>query len=122
MPDGAHEIYQLDLKLQEIKENPGVPFGGVLVAAFGDIFQLKPVLANYIFEKPRNPAFMSTFLLASRWQMLQVINLETNHRQGEDGAFADLLNRVRFTKKGQLLPEDLKTLEERVRPANHPDL
>ena len=115
-------LYQLDLKLQEIKQNLGVPFGGVMIAAFGDIFQLKPVLANYIFEKPRNPAFMSTFLLDSRWQMLQVINLETNHRQGEDGAFADLLNRVRFTKKGQLLPEDLKTLEERVRPANHPDL
>ena len=114
-------LYQLDLKLQEIKENPGVPFGGVLIAAFGDIFQLKPVLANYIFAKPRNPAFLPTYQLASRWEMLQVINLETNHRQGEDGDFADLLNRIRFVKRGELLPEDIKTLEERVRPTDHPD-
>ena len=115
-------LYQLDLKLQEIKQNFGVPFGGVMIAAFGDIFQLKPVRGRYIFDRPSNPAFLSKYLLDSLWEKLQVINLETNHRQGEDGAFADLLNRIRFAKKGELLPEDIKTLEERVRPANHPDL
>ena len=62
-----------------------------------------------------------TFELANRWEML-CVNLETNHRQGEDKAFADMLNRFRFLKRGEMLPEDIETLEARVRPANHKDL
>ena len=118
----ADMLYQLDIKLQEIMEKPGVPFGGVLIMAFGDIFQLKPVCGKYIFHKPSNKAYHLTFMLANRWEMLCVINLETNHRQGEDGAFADMLNRLRFVKRGEMLPEDIATLEERVRPEDHLDL
>jgi hypothetical protein len=118
----ADMLYQLDIKLQEIKEKPGVPFGGVMIACFGDIFQLKPVLGHYVFTKPQNAAFHITFLLDSRWEMLRVLNLTTNHRQGKDRSFADLLNRIRFVEKGAMLPEDIETLESRVRPIGHPDL
>ena len=45
-------LYQLDLKLQELKERVGVPFGGVSILAFGDMLQLRPVMGSYIFEKP----------------------------------------------------------------------
>ena len=32
-------LYQLDLRLQEIKEKIGTPFGGVSILAFGDMMQ-----------------------------------------------------------------------------------
>ena len=118
----ADMLYQLDIKLQEIKEKKGEPFGGVMIGAYGDIFQLKPVCGRYTFAEPSNVQYHNTFSLASRWEMLQVLNLEINHRQGKDGAFADLLNRLRFVRRGDMLPEDVRTLEGRVRPANHPDL
>ena len=118
----ADMLYQLDLRLQEIKDQPNVPFGGVMIAAFGDIFQLKPVRAPYIFAKPQNPAYHLNHTVDNRWKMLSVINLKTNHRQGADGAFADLLNRVRVTNPGELPDKDIKTLQKRVRPTNHPDM
>ena len=39
----ADMLYQLDLRLQEIKERIGVPFGGISIICFGDILQLQPV-------------------------------------------------------------------------------
>ena len=48
-----------------------------------------------------------------------MVILTENHRQGDDKKFADMLNRIRT---GQQTMEDLQTLENRVRPDNHPDL
>ena len=45
--------------------------------------------------------------------------LKTNHRQGNDKAYAELLNRVRVGEQNQ---EDMELLRTRVRPTNHPDL
>ena len=90
--------------------------------AFGDIFQLKPVCGRYIFVMPTNKAYHMSYTLANLWELLEVINLETNHRQGEDGDFADLLNRIRVLPKGEMSPEDVATLQERVRPKDHKDL
>ena len=43
--------------------------------------------------------------------MFDTVELEENHRQGEDREYADLLNRLRFkTKKETILPEDLELL------------
>ena len=111
--------YQLDLRLQEIKEKPNVPFGGVALVCFGDLMQLKPCLGRYICDKPSNPEFHVTHYLQSRWLMLKVLNLETNHRQGEDKSYADMLNRIRT---GDQTEEDIEKLKTRVRPAGHPDL
>ena len=112
-------FYQLDLRLQEIKERPNIPFGGVSLMCFGDLMQLKPCLGRYICDKPSNPEFHITHLLASRWSMLQVLNLETNHRQGEDKTYADLLNRIRI---GAQTEEDMELLKTRVRKKDHTDL
>ena len=49
-------IYQLDLKLQELKERVGVPFGGVAILDLGDMLQLRPVMGAFAFEKPKNPS------------------------------------------------------------------
>ena len=89
-------LYQMDLKLQELKERPGVPFGGVAVLLFGDMLQLRPVLGAFPFEKPKNPDFQATFALQNRWEMFKVLNLEVNHRQGNDKDYADMLNRIRI--------------------------
>ena len=90
----ADMLYMLDLRLQEITQKINIPYGGVAIFAFGDIMQLKPCQGRYVFELPSNPDFHITHLLQSRWKMLQVINLTTNHRQGNDKTYADLLNRI----------------------------
>ena len=74
----ADMLYQLDLKLQEVKEKVGIPFGGVSILAFGDMLQLRPVLGAFPFEKPKNPEFSAAFELQNRWKMFQIINLEVN--------------------------------------------
>jgi hypothetical protein len=51
----ADLLYQLNLRLQEIKQNDKI-FGGISVLLFGDLMQLKPVLAKWIFEKPYSPS------------------------------------------------------------------
>jgi ATP-dependent DNA helicase PIF1 len=112
-------LYQLDLKLQELKERVGVPFGGVAVIDLGDILQLRPVLGAFAFEKPKNPEFHATFQLHNRWEMFRVLNLEVNHRQGEDKPYAETLNRIRI---GEMNEEDIAQLKTRVRPKSHPDL
>ena len=49
--------------------------------------------------------------------MFDTVELEENHRQGDDKEYANLLNRLRFkTKNEELLPEDLKLLNSRVVP------
>ena len=114
-------LYMLNLRLQEVKEN-NKPFGGVAILCFGDIFQLQPVAGNFVFERPSNPSYHFTHSYQNLWNMLTVINLETNHRQGEDGNFANFLDRVRTMKAGDMTDEDERLLKERVRPKGHPDL
>ena len=112
-------IYQLDLRLQEIKGKPRVPFGGVSILCFGDILQLCPVMGKFAFEEPKNPSFKVTYYLDSRWEKMKVINLEKNHRQGKSREYADMLNRIRV---GEHTSEDLETLRKRIRPSGHQDL
>ena len=112
-------LYQLDLRLREVKEQPDVVFGGVSVFLFGDILQLRPVMANYIFEDPSSEAFLLVYLISSLWKQFGVVILTHNHRQEEDKLYADILNRVRI---GEVNEEDIKLLETRVRQLNHPDI
>ena len=51
--------------------------------------------------------------------MFTVVNLEENHRQGDDKSYADLLNRVRI---GEHTDADLKILESQVRDKNDEEL
>ena len=112
-------LYLLDLRLREVKQVPDVVFGGVSVFLLGDILQLRPVLARYIFEDPSSERFKLAFLILSLWKMFKVVILRTNHRQGEDKEYADILNRIRTA---EFTEDDLKALETRVRPLNHSDI
>ena len=49
----ADLLYQLNIRLQEIKQYEHI-FGGISVLLFGDLMQLKPVLARWIFDQNPN--------------------------------------------------------------------
>ena len=112
-------LYQLDLRLQEISEKVGIPFGGIGLIVFGDMMQLKPCMGRYIFQDPQNVDFLTTHRIDPRWKQFSSIILEKNHRQGKDRQYADLLNRVRVDTYTE---EDLELLKSRVRPRGHKDL
>ena len=105
--------------MREIKQQTDLLFGGVAVFFFGDILQLRPVKAPYIFEEPRSETFQLAFLTNSIWEKFKVVLLTYNHRQGEDKEYANILNRIRV---GNMNEDDVKKLESRVRPINHPDI
>jgi hypothetical protein len=106
-------LYQLHLRLQEVKEN-AKPFGGVSILMFGDLMQLKPVRAKWIFDTPYSNQFAQAYNITKLWDLFQFVELTKNFRQGEDGEYAELLNRVRF---GRQTSEDIKKLESRIHPA-----
>ena len=114
----ADMLYQLDLRLREIKESE-VPMGGVALFFFGDILQLRPVMARWIMEKPEHDNFQISYTLDPLWQKADVILLVKNHRQESDKQYADLLNRVRIGKQND---KDIELLKTRVRQDGHPDL
>ena len=118
----ADQLYQINLRLQEIKDKRGTPYGGVALFCFGDIFQLEPVMAHAVFSKPSNPAFHITHSLNSLWERKEVLNLTTNHRQGADKTYGDMCNRFRKLVRGEMLQEDIETLMQRVRPSDTNDI
>ena len=115
----ADLLYQMDLRLRELLENTKEPFGGCAIFMFGDILQLRPVMGKYIFELPRSSDYHACFYIESLWKTFGVIQLRTNHRQGEDYDYAEVLNRIRI---GAQTENDYELLQARVRPLNHPDI
>ena len=113
----ADMLYQLNLRLQEIKPNKN-DFGGISVLLFDDIMQLRPVKARWIFDGPSNPQFALSYSVRSLWELFQVVELKINHRQGDDHDYADLLNRVRLGKHTE---NDIQILQSRVRNEFPPD-
>ena len=112
----VEQLYQLCLRMQEVTGRSRVPFGGVCVMCFGDLLQLQPVRGRYIFERPADQSYQVTFEVASRWEMLKVVNLEVNHRQGGDKTYADLLLRLRTNSQTE---EDMRLLRARVFKRGH---
>ena len=112
-------MYQLDLRLREVKERPDVQFGGVSIFLFGDILQLRPVMERWIFEEPRNGDYHLSYMVDPLWQKANVLMLVKNHRQDEDQEYANILNRIRI---GQPTEEDIKILKTRVRLEGDPEI
>ena len=74
------------------------PFGGVQLLLVGDLFQLPPVVPKHEWDVLRakgyaSPYFFSSFSLQKT--SLVPVELTFVYRQ-EDGAFVDLLNRIRI--------------------------
>ena len=114
----ADLLYKIDLRLKEVKQNDQ-PFGGIALLCFGDLLQIKPVKGRYIFDDPKCMEFQLASCIESHWKKMQIVNLEVNHRQGDDKIYAEILNRIRV---GSHTEDDMKKLREQVRPKNHKDL
>ena len=115
----ADLMYQLDLRLREVKHKPELPFGGCSVFLFGDTLQLSPVLGVYPFQKPICPDYHVNHILSPLWDKFQPVVLRQNHRQGEDKLYADMLIRI---SRGSQTQEDLDKLSEYIKPKSDPSL
>ena len=130
-------LYQLNLRLQEVMERSGQLFGGVSVYCFGDLMQLQPVKGKWIFKEPQNSRFTIQHQLKPLWEQFDSIKLVKNHRQGADGRYADLLNRLRIGENGKIqgnkskeefekakkqYEQDINDLKDRVRKEGDADL
>ena len=85
-------LYQLDLRLREITQNMDQKYGGCAVVCFGDLLQLKPVQAKFIFDKPSCKDYHISYDIEPLWHSFKVINLFRTHRQGSDKKYAEILN------------------------------
>ena len=88
-------IYQLHLRLQEIKRSKQ-DFGGVSVLLVGDLLQLRPVMAEWIFDPPEDANFRVSHAIRPLWDLFTPFELTHNHRQGKDKEYGDLLNKLRL--------------------------
>ncbi|MFA6141914.1 MAG: AAA family ATPase [Candidatus Omnitrophota bacterium] len=89
-----------------------VPFGGVQMVFFGDLFQLSPVVENearqLLEERYPTPYFFSAKVFNDCF--IRSIELSNIYRQ-KDSSFMELLNRIRNKEHDR---EDLDTLNKRV--------
>ena len=85
--------------------------------------QLKPIRGGYIFQRPKSEKYSQVYNTLNLWELFECIDLEVNHRQGEDKVYAGLLNRIRFkSKEEKLNNEDLKLLQSRVVSQNNEEV
>ena len=109
-------LYQIDSRLKEIKINQEW-FGGISVILLGNLLQLPPVKANYIFEEPNCESWNLGYQFQSLWELFLPIRLTHNHRQEGEAEFAEMLKR---SARGILTDKDVELLETRVVPENDP--
>ncbi len=83
------EVSMVSAALMESVYNAAAMLGVKEIVAFGDLAQLKPVQGNWFFE------------FAEPTELQKLLK---NYRQGGDGEFADILNRIRI---GTATPADI---------------
>lgn len=117
-----HQMFtMLDRVARILRRKPDVPFGGIQLIVAGDFFQLPPVTQGSSSSRKRSgnsaPTIRTFAFDSASWAQAlpaeDCFMLKTNHRQGEDRVFAELLDRVRF---GRHTEEDERALAGRVIP------
>ena len=118
---GSDRLYQIDQRLREITQLRFCDFGNVSTFLFGDLLQLPPVKASWIFSAPKSKTWKvdKKITYSPLWRIFDSVILIQNHRQGKDKEYADILNRMRF---GKNTVEDFMKLQTRVRSINDPDI
>ena len=104
-------LYQIDRRLRVIKGVPNKLFGNVCVVILSDLMQLRKIKASYTFGPPTNMQFLSAFTIAPLFDEFQIVELTTNHRQGSDAQYAELLKRVRM---GEHTDNDIAFLQTHI--------
>ena len=99
---------QINKRLQDIMGTKS-DFGGVSIAAIGDLFQLQPVFDRYVFDSLETPYGP---LACNLWNKhFKMFELQEIMRQKESKTFAQILNRL---KEGLHTQEDISKLKERI--------
>ena len=105
----------INQRLQELTGSR-VPFGGVSIIAVGDLYQLKPVSGDWIFNDLTRDA---TSLASNLWkEHFHIFELTEIMRQKDDMEFAELLNRLR---QNSLTDEDWVKLRKCEKKNCDPD-
>lgn len=115
----ADILDHIDYLMRRYKNSP-LPFGGARLVAFGDLFQLPPVVSTpverqYFSEVYETPYFFSA--LVFKQAGLKMIELRDIFRQ-TDQSFINLLEVIRYN---QLEYEDLEFLNTRCVPLTEED-
>ena len=76
-----------------------------------DPLQLRPVRGSYPWEEPKNEKYRRVHQIEPIWNLFLPVILRTNHRQGSDRAFSEILNRIRV---GDQEDSDFEVLSSRV--------
>jgi hypothetical protein len=85
------------LRMQQIFQNK-ITFGGVSVILFGDLYQLKPVRNQFIFE-PNKLNTYAQFAGSILWQQFKYYQLTECMRQKDDLQFAKILHNLAYGEK-----------------------
>ena len=75
--------------------------------------QIRPTLGSFVFDEPKDKRLRLFYAVEDLWKKINVINLKTNRRQGDEKLYADLLNRIRI---GEETKVDIENLRTRVFP------
>ena len=103
----------IDYALRINREQMKLPFGGVQMVFFGDLFQLSPVVDKEekdILKQRYGSAYFFSAKVFNKLR-LRYVELSKNYRQA-DAKFIELLNKIRNKTQGNA---DLDKLNERVR-------
>ena len=73
--------------------------------------QLKPVLGALTFGQPKQPQFKLSYLIEPIFDLFEVIELTTNHRQNADHVYGNFLKRLRM---GEQTEEDINLLRTHI--------
>jgi len=109
----ADVLDAIDRSLRLNRRRAELPFGGVQIVAFGDLFQLAPVvegeLQQYFSDAFDTPYFFSASVLSQcDWRLLE---LKRNYRQSKDPSFFELLSRL---GRNEMTIEDMDCLNNRL--------
>lgn len=93
----------IDILLRKARGNE-IPFGGVQIVMFGDVYQLPPVVADrglheYFAHNYGGPYFFNAPVWAKA--KLNIFELTHNFRQQEDVEFKAILNAIRVNEAGE---------------------
>ena len=78
---------------------------------FGDPLQLQPIRAKFPWNEPYDQKHKTAHMLSPLWNLFESILLRTNHRQGSDLDYSNLLEKIRTGQAGE---EEFEILRKRV--------
>ena len=91
---GADMLYRIHMRLREIFQCDDL-FANKSILLVGDLLQLKPVKATYIFKKPYNDKFWGLYQDNNLWESFKPIVLKTVFRQKDASTWVNTLNKLR---------------------------